>query len=149
MPASKAIIAGSEKCECAPGACGSVTTSRTRPSAVRPTPHHWRPSDLEAEDALGQHGEHHDAGGEHGLDDRQRRERHRRDVQDPGPDRDGHADREPLLREQRPDAEPRPADVDLRGLTGAAVLVQEAELRDEGAAEREKDSEVERHEGVR
>ena len=31
------------------------------------------------------------------------------------------------------------------GVTGAAVLVQEAELRHEGAAEREQDSEVERH----
>ena len=60
-------------------------------------------ADLEAEDALGQHGEDHDAGGEHGLDDRQRREGERGDVEDPGADGDGHADGEPPAAEEELD----------------------------------------------
>ena len=64
---------------------------------------------------LGQHGEDHDAGGEHGLDDRQRGEGQGGDVEDPGAGRDGHADREPLARRTAACRAERMADVDRAG----------------------------------
>ena len=57
-------------------------------------------ADLEAEDPLGHHGQDHDAGREHGLDDGQRGERERGDVEQPRDGGDAHADREPLARVQ-------------------------------------------------
>ena len=53
-------------------------------------------ADLEAEDALGQDGEEDEAAGQDRLHQRQRREGHGGDVQQPGEDRDAHADGEPL-----------------------------------------------------
>ncbi len=41
-PASKAIIAVTEKEECAPWLAGSVMPSRIRPTPVIARPHHWR-----------------------------------------------------------------------------------------------------------
>ena len=87
-------------------------------------------TDLEAEDPLGQHGEHDDAGREHGLDDRQRGEHQRGDVEQPRGEGDAHADREPL---ELNSAARAATDVDRRRGVGAAVLVQEAELRRDGA----------------
>ena len=52
-------------------------------------------ADAVAEDPVAEHGEHHDAGGEHDLDRRERGERERGDVQDPRAGGDRHADREP------------------------------------------------------
>ena len=93
-------------------------------------------ADLEAEHPLGQHGEHDDAGGEHGLDDRHRGEGEGGDVEEPGAGGDGHADREPLGLEEVAAGAQRMAHVDLRRLVGAAVLVEEAQLRNDGADER-------------
>ena len=42
------------------------------------------PADLESEDALGEHGEEHQPAGHDRLDQRQRRQRHRADVEQPG-----------------------------------------------------------------
>ena len=101
-------------------------------------------ADLEAEHPLGEHGEDHDAGGEHGLHDRQRREGQRGDVEDPGAERDGHAEREPLERTARGRPQ-RMADVDGGCLVRTPVLVEEAELCRDRAGEREQDAEIERH----
>ena len=42
------------------------------------------PADLESEDALGEHGEEHQPAGHDRLHQRQRRQRHRADVEQPG-----------------------------------------------------------------
>ena len=124
-----------------PCAAGSVTTSRIE---ARGRHRHARPlarADLEAEDPLREHRQHHDAGREHGLDDGERSEDEGGDVEQPGAERDAHADREPLGAEQRGAGAQRVPDVHRRRLVGAAVLVEEAELGCEGAAEREQDAE--------
>ena len=105
--------------------------------------------DVEAEDPLGQHGEDHDAGREHRLHDRERRQRQRGDVEQPRAERDRHADREPLRAEQRLARPQRMADVDARRLVGAAVLVEETELCRDRAGEREQDAEVQAQVRVR
>ena len=79
-------------------------------------------ADLEAEDALGEDREHHDAGGEHGLDDRERGEGESRDVEQPGAGGDAHADREPLGGEQGPDGLQRMPNVDLGGAQAPRCL---------------------------
>ena len=73
--------------------------------------------------------------------------RHREggDVEDPGEDGDAPAEGEPLVGEERLAGPERMSDVHSRRLAGTAMLVQEAELRHEGAAEGKEDSEVERH----
>ena len=86
-----------------------------------PTPAPLAGADLEAEHALGEDREDHDAGGEHGLDDGQRREGERGDVQDPGPGGDGHADGEPPARKSFPTLD-RPADVDARAAQAPRCL---------------------------
>ena len=53
-------------------------------------------ADLEAEGALGQDREEHEAAGDDGLDERERREGEGGDVEDPREEGDGHADGEPL-----------------------------------------------------
>ena len=52
-------------------------------------------ADLEAEHAVGHDGEEHEAAGEDRLDDRQRGQRDRGHVEDPGAGADAHADGEP------------------------------------------------------
>ena len=70
-----------------PAACGgSVSASSTRPSAVRPTPAHWRVRPA-AEEALGEHGEEDEPAGDHRLDERERRQSERADVEAPRAER--------------------------------------------------------------
>ena len=102
-------------------------------------------ADLEAEDPLGHDGEDHDAGGEHGLDDRQRGEGERGDVEDPGAGGDGHADREPLARVQLLRRTERMTDVDRGRLVGTLVLVEKAQLCGDRAGKREQDAQIQRH----
>ena len=101
-------------------------------------------ADLEAEHPLGHHREHHDAGGEHGLDDGERGEGRAATWQQPGAERDAHADREPARRNS--DA-PAAADGGCRPgrRVRAPVLVEEAQLRCDGAGERDQDSQIESH----
>ncbi len=105
-------------------------------------------ADLDAEQALGHHADHHDAAGEDDLDDRDRRHRQRGDVEDPRARRDRHADGEPLRAVEVLRRLERVPDVDLRALAGSAVLEEEPEVRDEGADERQEDAELDRHEVV-
>ena len=72
---------------------------------------------------------------DHGLDERQGRHRHRRDVEDPGDRGDGEADRPPAGPKQLADAVQRPADADLGRLAGSAVLAEHAGVRRGGAGE--------------
>ena len=102
-------------------------------------------ADLEAEEAVGQRGEDDDAGRQHGLDDRERREGERGDVQQPGAERDAHADGEPLGREEGLDGLQRMADVHVRSGVRAPVLVEKAKLRGDGAGQCQQDSDVQRH----
>ena len=99
-------------------------------------------ADLAAEQPLAEHREHHDAGRERHLDERERREGERRDVQDPGAGRDRHAENEPARAEQAADALQRRAQLDARRQRRAAVLAQEPELRDGRAQERKPDTDV-------
>ncbi len=68
-PASKAIIPGTEKRECAPCTAGSEMPSRTRPSGGHRKPGPLTPADAGAEAALGHDRQQHDAAGEHDLHD--------------------------------------------------------------------------------
>jgi hypothetical protein len=102
---------------------------------------------LQAEHAVGHHGEHRDAAGEDGLDDGERGEADRRDVQHPGAGAEEHADGEPLRRPQRPGGAERVLDVHRARLARAAVLEEERHVRGEGAHEREQDAELESHSG--
>src|SRR5205807_3007488 len=86
-------------------------------------------SQAEAEVALGEHGEEDEAAGDHGLDDGERRERHRADVQDPGDDRHEHADREEPLAPEVDAAAQRMAPRDVGSRAGSAVLAEEADVR--------------------
>jgi hypothetical protein len=80
---------------------GSVTDEEEQAGGRHADPEPLTRADLEAEHALREHGQEHDAGGQHGLDDGQRREREGEDVQDPGAGGDRHADGEPARGEQR------------------------------------------------
>ena len=102
--------------------------------------------DLEAEEAVGHHGDEDDAAGEHDLHDGHRRQRQRGDVEAPGAGRDDHAEREPLGGVQRAGRAERVADVDRRGLAGTAVLEEEPEVRNDRAEQREQNAELNRHE---
>ena len=102
--------------------------------------------DAQAERPLGHHGEQDDASGEHRLNDRQRCDRHRRDVEDPRAGGDHHAEREQLGGEQRPGGAQRVADIDRRGRARATVLVQEADVGRQGAGKRQHDAEHWSHE---
>ena len=145
MPASKAIMAGTEKVECESGACGSVTPSSSRPSAVMPTPHHWRaptskPNTRSARTAsittpVESTAWTTDSGAKASA----------ATCRIQAPTRDAHADGEPAAPEEVPDRLDRSTDVDAGSRAGAAVLVEEAQLRQDGAAQSQDESEVEGH----
>ena len=67
-PASKAIIAATEKAECAPGSRERDGEQQRGPAAVRATPIHWRRPTSKPKSAVGQDGDEHDAAGEDDLD---------------------------------------------------------------------------------
>jgi hypothetical protein len=99
-------------------------------------------TDVAAEPALGEQRQEDQAAGDDRLDDRQRRERQRGDVEKPGDERHAHADREPLRAEQRDGAGQRVAQGDVGGGHRPAMLEQEAEVRRQGAGERQQDSDL-------
>ena len=80
-------------------------------------------------------GDQDEAAGDHALNQGERSDGHRGDVQDPGDGRDGEADRPPARREEGQHAAERRLDVDLRRLTGAAVLAEHPQVRHCGATE--------------
>jgi hypothetical protein len=100
--------------------------------------------DLEAEDPLSHDGEDHDAGGEDGLDHRERGVGEGSHVEDPGTGGDGHADREPLAAVELLGRAERVTDVDRRGLVRTLVLVKKAQLRGDGADERQQNAQIQR-----
>ena len=104
------------------------------------------PAHGEAEETLGHDREQHHASGEHRLHDRHGREGERADVEDPRPGRDEHPEREPLRGEERAARAERMAQIDRRRRAGAAVLVEEAKVRDERAGEGEEDAGGKAHE---
>jgi hypothetical protein len=102
-------------------------------------------ADLVSEDAIGHDGNEHDAARQDDLDDRQRGERDRRDVQRPRGAADAHADREPLRAPQTLRRPQRVANVDGGRLAATAVLEEEPEVRSEGAQKRQQNAEMKRH----
>ena len=103
------------------------------------------PADLEAEEAIGHHGDEHDAAGEDDLNDGQRHQRDRGHVQGPGPATDEHADREPARGVQRLGRAQRMAHVDGRSRASTAMLEEEAQVGSDGAQERQQDAELKSH----
>jgi hypothetical protein len=98
------------------------------------------PSEVKAEEPLGEHGEEDEAAGEDRLHDRQRRERGRAGVQTPGHDRHDPADQEPSGAKQSAGAAQRMAGQDRRGEHRAAVLEQEGEVGGHRRSERQEQS---------
>jgi hypothetical protein len=117
-------MAASEKCEWAPWVAGSV-----------------RRADLESEQPLGHDGDEHHASGERDLDHRHRRQGEGSHVQAPAQRGHQHAQGEPLGGVQAAGGAQRMTDVDLLDRTCAPVLVEEPQVRHEGAEESEQDSE--------
>ena len=77
----------------------------------------------------------HDAACQHRLNERQRRKRHRCNVEDPSPSGDRHPDREQRRAEQRPARAQRSPHVDGGCCTCAPVLVEEAHVRSQRTGE--------------
>jgi hypothetical protein len=98
------------------------------------------PTDLEAEEALGEHREEHEAAGDDRLHERQRRQRHGRHVEAPRAGGHQHAEGEPLGAVQRDGAADGVAPVDRRGGARSLVLPQEAEVRGQRAEQRQQDA---------
>ena len=144
-PASKEIITACEKCECAPCIAGSVKPSSTRPAAVSHSPSHCRrptrkPNRRSAMTAINTTPPASatwttDIGAS--VSAATCRPQRRR--------RDDHPQREPLRGEQLAARAQRVAHADPRHLPRAAVLVEEAEVRHEGAGEREEYAEIKCH----
>ena len=110
------------------------------------TPAHWRGPDVEAEDAVGEDGEEDEPGRNDRLNERERRKRHRRDVEEPGADRDAHADREPLGGPEVARAPQRVLPLHVRRSAGSTMLEQEGQVREKSAEEREQYADLDGHE---
>ena len=147
-PASKATIAGTEKRGVRAVARRQRDRQQDEPDERQREAPPLALADLEAEEAVGHDGEQHEAARQHDLDDRQRRQRDRADVQDPREEADEHADREPALAPQRAGRPQRVPDVDITRAASSAVLVQERQVRGEGAQQREENAELKAHEVV-
>ena len=98
------------------------------------------PTEAEAEEPLGEHGEEDQPGREDGLHDRQRRERKGADVKHPGPDRHQPAHREPLGAKELGGASQRVPNAHGRRRDRAALLEQEGDARRERAGQGERES---------
>ena len=105
------------------------------------------PGDVVPEEAVGDHGQHHQAAGDRRLDERDRRQREGPDVEAPAGHRDQHAHRVGARAEQHQRAPDRPAPVDVRAVDRAAVLVEEADDRRQrrGDGEQQADLDAQRH----
>ena len=100
------------------------------------------PTEPEAEEPLGEHGEEDQPGGEDGLYDRQRCERKGADVKRPGSERHQPAHREPLGAKEVGGASQRVPNAHRRCRDRAALLEQKGDARRERAGEGERESEV-------
>ena len=144
-PRTRASRPPSSSAESWPERASPVTASIARPIEVRITPSPLAALELEAEEALGHHAEHDQPAGEHGLHERQRRERERAHVAEVGDDRERVADRPPLRAEQRDGAVQRVAHVHVGRLDRAAVAQQEADLADQSGQAGKHEPQEERH----
>ena len=102
-------------------------------------------ADGAAEEALGQDREEHEPAADQRLDERERRQRQRAHVEDPGAHCHEHPDREPLGAEQPDRAANRVAHVHVRRGAGPPVLERKPRLVAKRAQQREKDSDLESH----
>jgi hypothetical protein len=95
------------------------------------------PTQVKAEEALGEHGEEDEPAGQDRLHDRQRRQRERTDVQTPGHDRHDPADQEPPGAKETDGAAQWMSNLDRRGDHRAALLEQEGEVGGHRRSKRE------------
>jgi hypothetical protein len=96
---------------------------------------------VKAKESLGEHGEKDEPAGQHRLHDRQRRERERADVQQPGHDRHDPADQEPSGAKQTGGAAQRMADHDRWGEHCPAMLEQKGQVGGHRRSKRKDQSE--------
>jgi hypothetical protein len=95
-------------------------------------------AEVTAEVALGDHGEKHQPAREHGLHDRQRRERKRTDVKPPRGQRDRPTERQPARAEQAHGAAQRMTRPHRRRQHRATLLEQKRDVRAERRAQRQR-----------
>ena len=119
-------------------ACGTVTARNASPVAASPSPSHCAAAEAVVEIALRRKRDQHQPAGDHGLDERQRRDRHRGDVEHPGDGGDREAHGPPARAEQCPGAAIRAPQRDLRRLARPAVLAEHREVRHRRAGECER-----------
>ena len=124
-----------------PPVLGSVTTSSTRPRDGEADAGPLADADLEAEGALGQHGEEHEAAGDDGLDERERAR-----ARGPRRGRSTRRGRRPC-RWRTTSSEKRALPLvsgwrhcDVGSSAGAPVLPEEAKVREEGADKRQRNA---------
>ena len=110
-----------------------------------PDPDPLAAAEVEAEDALRENREEDEAACHHGLDDRERRQGHREDVESPRARRDEHAEGEVAVTEEVGGAAAGVLPVDRRRGRGSPVLVEKAQVGGERAQERTEDSELNGH----
>ena len=128
----------SSSSRCRPPACHRVTARSARPTAHRPQAQPLAGPDADAEPALGQPGQQHQAAGDRRLDQRERRDGQRGDVQGPGADGDREADRPPAGAKQRRRAPQRAGCSRTAGRRhGAPVLAEHRHVGGQSACERE------------
>ena len=114
----------------------TVKPRNARPKAVRPTPT-TRAAELEPEPAVREHGEEHEAAGDHRLDERDRGQRESRDVQHPGAERDPRSRSSTTWREETAGARERVTDVDVGRRHAPRCFHRKARLVAKRADERE------------
>src|SRR5215217_3840121 len=98
------------------------------------------PAELEAKETLGEHGQYDETAGDHGLSQRQRRERERTHVERPTHHRDRPADRPPLRSEELRRTLERPTHIDGWRGDRAAMLPQESEVGSQRGPNRKRQS---------
>ena len=143
---SKTIMPVSEYSEFAPSLPPPpVTVSRVSETATRTMPDPLAPAQLEAEEALGQHGQEHQAAGKHGLADRDRGQRQCGHVEGERHRRHAPADAPPARPEQVGGAAHRVTHVHVRGLDGTALLQKEGQVGPERRQQRAEEADADGH----
>jgi len=112
----------------------------SRPSSRDQQAEHLPASEVKAEVAFGEHGEEDQSAREHGLHDRQRRQRERADVKPPGANRHDPADGEPPGAEEVGGASQRVPTAYGWRQDRPPLLEQEGDVRREGAGHGEGES---------
>ena len=143
-PASKTSSIGVANVASSPAGPGRVSTSASRPTAVMPTPGHWRRGTAQPKRRSPRTATTMTPVDEHRLDHRQGRHRERRRVQEPRAHGDRHAGREPLRAHQRLRALQWAEQLHGGRAVRPPVLAQEAQLCRDRACQRHCRAQIQR-----